>query len=79
MSGRREDPGVRIRSASDLPADSQEAESAVWERRRACSEAHRSEAHRLRYIDASGRASSVIFRAKSATWQATCSNLSPPL
>ena len=39
--------------------------------------AHRSESHRLRYIDASRRASSVIFRAKSATWQATCSNLSP--
>ena len=34
------------------------------------------EAHRLRYIDASRRASSVISRAKSATWQATCSNLS---
>ena len=47
------------------------------ERRRARSEAHRSEAHRLRYIDASRRASSVISRAKSATWQATCSNLSP--
>ena len=39
--------------------------------------AHRSESHRLRYIDASRRASSVISRAKSATWQATCSNLSP--
>ena len=39
--------------------------------------AHRSELHRLRYIDASRRASSVISRAKSATWQATCSNLSP--
>ena len=38
-----------------------------------------SEAVRLRYIDASRRASSVISRAKSATWQATCSNLSPPL
>ena len=37
----------------------------------------RSEAHRLRSIDASRRASSVISRAKSATWQATCSNLSP--
>ena len=42
----------------------------------ACSVAHRSESHRLRYIDASRRASSVISRAKSATWQATCSNLS---
>ena len=40
--------------------------------------AHRSEAHRLRYRDASHRASSVISGAKSATcWQATCSNLSP--
>ena len=39
--------------------------------------AHQSEAHRLRYIDASRRASSVISGAKSATWQATCSNLSP--
>ena len=39
--------------------------------------AHRSESHRLRYIDASRRASSVISRAKSATWQTTCSNLSP--
>ena len=39
--------------------------------------AHRSESHRLRYIDASRRASSVISRAKSATCQATCSNLSP--
>ena len=74
---RREDPGVRIRSASDLSADSQKAESAVRERWRACSEAHRSEAYHLRYIDASRRASSVIFRAKSATWQTICSNLSP--
>ena len=56
---------------------SQEAESAVWERRRARSVAHRSESHRLRYINGSRRASSVISRAKSATWQATCSNLSP--
>ena len=52
---------------------SQEAESAVQERRRARSVAHRSESHRLRYIDASRRASSVISRAKSAT----CSSLSP--
>ena len=47
------------------------------ERRRARSEAHRSEAHRLRYIDASRSASSVISRAKSTSWQAICSNLSP--
>ena len=37
----------------------------------------RSEAHRLRYIDVSRRASSVISRAKSPTWQATCTNLFP--
>ena len=55
---------------------SQEAESAVRKQRRARSEAHRFEVHRLRYIDASRRASSVISRAKSATWQTTCSNLS---
>ena len=54
---------------------SQEAESAVREQWRARSEAHQSEAHRLRYIYASSRAFSVISRAKSATWQATCSNL----
>ena len=47
---------------------SQKAESAVREQRRARPEAHRSEAHRLRYIAASRRASSVISRAKSATW-----------
>ena len=47
------------------------------ERRGARSVAHRSESHRLRYMDASRGASSVISRAKSATWQATCSNLSP--
>ena len=46
-------------------------------RRRGRSVAHRSESHRLRYIDASRRASSVISRAESATWQATCSYLSP--
>ena len=48
------------------------------ERRRAGSEArHQCEAHRLRYIAASRRTSSVIIRAKSAIWQATCSNLFP--
>ena len=47
------------------------------ERQRARSKAHRSEAYCLRYIDASRGASSVISRGKSATWQATCSNLSP--
>ena len=56
---------------------SQEVESAVRKRRRARSVEHQSESHRCRNIDASRRASSVISRAKSATWQATCSNLSP--
>ena len=56
---------------------SQEAKPAVREQRRPRFVAHRSESHRLRYIDASRRASSVISGAKSATWQATCSNLSP--
>ena len=58
---------------------SQEAESAVREQWRARSKAHQSEAHRLRCIDASCRASSVISRAKSTTWQAICSNLSSVL
>ena len=53
-----------------FPWWSQEAESAARERQRAHSEAHRSEAHCLRYIDASRRASSVISRDESATWQA---------
>ena len=52
---------------------SQEAEYAVREQWRARSEAQWSEAHRPRYIDASRRESSVISRAKSATW----SNPSP--
>ena len=56
---------------------SQKAESALREPWRARSEAHWSEAHRLRFIDASRRASSVISRIKSATWQATWSNLFP--
>ena len=56
---------------------SQKAESAVREPWRARSEAHWSEAHRLRFIDASRRASSVISRIKSATWQATWFNLFP--
>ena len=56
---------------------SQEAESAVRERRSARSVAHRSESHRLRYMGASRGASSVISRARSAAWQAACSGLSP--
>jgi len=44
----------------------------VQDRRRA-----RFEAHRLAYVKASRRASSVISRAKTETWQATYNNLSP--
>jgi len=51
---------------------SKEAESAVWDRRRA-----RSEAHRLAYVEVSRKSSSVISWAKTETWQATCNNLSP--
>jgi len=40
-------------------------------------EAHCSDAHRLTYVEASWRASSVISRAKTENWQATCNNLSP--
>ena len=49
----------------------------MWERWKAHSKAHQSEAHCLRHRDTFRRASSVISKAKSATWQATCSNLSP--
>jgi len=45
---------------------------AVWDRWRACSEAHR-----FAYVEASWRASSVISRAKTETWQAAYNNLSP--
>jgi len=51
---------------------SEEAELAVQDRRRAYSEAHH-----LAYVEASWRVSSVISRAKTETWQATCNNLSP--
>jgi len=54
-----------------------EAELAVRDRQRARSELHRSEVHRLAYVEASRRAYSVISRAKSETWQTTCNNLSP--
>jgi len=56
---------------------SEEEKSAVQDRRRARSEAHSSEAHRLAYVEASRRACSVISRAITETWQATCNNLSP--
>ena len=52
-------------------------ESAVSERRKAFAAAHRSDEDRQAYISASGRASSVIAKAKSEAWQTTCSSLSP--
>jgi len=56
---------------------SEETELAVRDRRRARSEAHRSETYHLAYVEASRKASSVISRAKAETWQATCNTLSP--
>jgi len=51
---------------------SKEAELAVRDRWKACSEIHR-----LAYVEASRRVSSVISRAKAETWQATYNNLPP--
>ena len=56
---------------------SAEVESAVSERRKAFAAAHRSDEDRQAYISASRRASSVIAKAMSETWQTTCSSLSP--
>ena len=56
---------------------SDEVEGAVSERRRAFAAAHRSDVNRQAYISASRRASSVIVKAKTEAWQATCSSLSP--
>jgi len=50
---------------------------ALRDRWRASSETHRSEAHHIAKVDSSLRASSVIYRAKAETWQATCNILSP--
>ena len=52
-------------------------EGAVSERRKAFAAAHRSDEDRQAYISASGRALSVIAKAKAETWQTTCSSLSP--
>ena len=49
----------------------------VSERRKAFASAHRSNEDRQAYISASRRASSVIAKAKTETWQTTCSSLSP--
>ena len=54
-----------------------EAEEAVCERRRAFAAAHRSDKDCQAYIFTSRRASSVIAKAKTEAWQATCSSLSP--
>ena len=56
---------------------SAEVEDAVSERRKAFAAAHRSDEDRQAYNSASGRASSVIAKAKSEAWQTTCSSLSP--
>ena len=55
---------------------SDEVESAVCERRKAFSAAHRSDEDCQAYISASRRASSVIVKAKAKAWQTTCSSLS---
>ena len=52
-------------------------ESAVSERRKAFTAAHRSDVDRQAYISASRRASSVIVKAKAEARQTTCSSLSP--
>ena len=52
-------------------------ESALSERRKAFAAAHRSDENRQAYITASGRALSVIAKAKAEAWQTTCSSLSP--
>ena len=56
---------------------SPEVESAVSVRCKAFAAAHRSDEDRQAYISASGRASSVIAKAKAEAWQTTCSSLSP--
>ena len=52
-------------------------EEAVSERCKTFTAAHRSDEDRQAYISASGRASSVIAKAKTEAWQTTCSSLSP--
>ena len=52
-------------------------EEAVSKRRKAFAAAHRNDEDRQAYISASQRASSVIAKAKTEAWQATCSSLSP--
>ena len=56
---------------------SAEVEQAVSERCKAFAAAHRSDEDRQAYISASRRASSVIAKAKTEAWQATCSSFSP--
>ena len=51
-------------------------EEAICERHRAFAATHRSDEDRQAYISASRRASSVIDKAKTEAWQATCSSLS---
>ena len=56
---------------------SAEVEEAVIERRKSFAAAHRSDENRQAYISASRSASSVIAKAKTEAWQATCFSLSP--
>ena len=56
---------------------SAEVESAVSERRKAFTAAHRSDENRQAYIFASLHASSVIAKAKAEAWQTTCSSFLP--
>ena len=56
---------------------SAEVEEAVSERRKTFAAVHRSDDDRQAYNSASRRASSVIAKAKTETWQTTCSSLSP--
>ena len=52
-------------------------EDTVSGRRKAFAAAHRNDEDRQAYISASRRASSVIVKAKTEAWEATCSSLSP--
>ena len=54
-----------------------ELEEAISQRRKAFAAAHRSDEDCQAYISASRRASSVITKAKTETWQTTLSFLSP--
>ena len=56
---------------------SAEVKKAVSERRKAFTAVHKSDENRQAYISISRRASSIIAKAKTEAWQATCFSLSP--